>query len=441
MGVVDVIYWTFGRTPSMAYIVRMPKLGLEMKEGMLLEWHVNEGDDLTEEDVIAEIESEKTQAEVEAREGGVLRRIYLGEGESCEPGDPIGIVAGPDEDITELEVTVEGELEGQIETPEPSEPEETAAAEAEETESATGDVRASGQAVKASPPARKRAQELGVDLATIEGTGPGGAVTPEDVKQAAQGEAVEAKPEQETAEPTGLTLREDRPLSGTRRTIAERLSESYRNAVHVTEQRTVDAEALLSAADTADDTLDADISVTDVILVALSESLSEHPAFNALYDDDTHRLFEEHNVCIAVDTDQGLIAPVIRDIADTSLQTIANERHEVTDRVLEGEHTMDDLSGGTFTVTNLGPFGVEAFNPVINPPQVAILGINAIAKQTVPAADDTIEVRNRLPLNLSFDHRFVDGADAARFLDTLVEYLEEPELLVPDEVQSSREES
>lgn len=424
----------------MAYIVRMPKLGLEMKKGVLLEWHVNEGDDVNEGDVIAEVESEKTQAEVEAREAGVLRGIYLEEEEQCEPADPIGILAGPDEDISDLEETVEGELEGEIEPPEPSEPEETAP-DAGETGTAPTDVQATDQTVKASPPARKRAEELGVDLAIIEGTGPGGAVTPEDVEQAAQGEPVEGEPEQEPAGPVGLTLREERPLGGTRRTIAERLSESYRNAVQVTEQRTVDAEALLSATDIADNTLDADISVTDIILLALSESLAEHPAFNALYEDDTHRLYEEHNICVAVDTEQGLIAPVIRGIAEKSIETIATERHEVTDLVLEGEHTMDDLSGGTFTITNLGPFGVEAFNPVINPPQIAILGVNAITKQAVPADDGTVEVRNRLSLNLTFDHRFVDGADAARFLNTLVTYLEDPWSLLPDEVQSSREES
>ncbi|MFB6102368.1 MAG: dihydrolipoamide acetyltransferase family protein [Haloplanus sp.] len=423
----------------MAYIVRMPKLGLEMSQGTLLDWHVDEGDDVADGDVIATIESEKTQADVEAREAGVLRRRYLPEGETCEPGDPIGIVAEPEVDIADLEAAVEGEG-GEAASTEPG------AATNAEPEQATREATAKASeaggsgdgAVKASPPARKRAQELGVDLATVEGTGPGGAVTPDDVERAASGGAEgEREPEAPTAESgsgAGPTLREERSLSRTRRTIAERLGESYRNAVHVTERRTVDAEELVTAAEAADDALDADVAVTDVLLLALSETLDEHPTFNAHYEDDSHRLYEEHNVCVAVDTEQGLIAPVIRDVSAKSLGRVASERHEVTHRVLSDEHTMDDLTGGTFTVTNLGPFGVESFSPIINPPQVAILGINAIAKQAVPGADDAVEVRRQLPLNLSFDHRVVDGADAARFLGTLADHLEAPWALVPDEV-------
>ena len=413
----------------MAYIVRMPKLGLEMKEGILLEWHVSEGDAVDAGAVLAEIESEKTQAEVEAREAGVLRRVYLEEGQACEPGTPIGILAGADEDIAELETQVEDEHEGDIEPPEPRpEGEEPTTRETGQEEPAD-----SGRAVKASPPARKRAEELGVDLASVDGTGPDGVILPEDVERAGG-----AEPEAGGPEPSGLTLREERPLRGTRATIAERLTESYRNAVHVTERRTVDAEAIVSVADAAAETYDADVAVTDVILLALSRTLAAHPGFNAQFEDDVHRLYEEHNVCVAVDTDRGLIAPVIRNIDGKSIEELATERHRVTELVLEGEHTAADLSGGTFTITNLGPFGVESFSPIINPPQVAILGINAIAKQAVPASDDTIEVRRRLPLNLSFDHRVVDGADAARFLATLSDHLDEPWSLVPAELSTNR---
>jgi pyruvate/2-oxoglutarate dehydrogenase complex dihydrolipoamide acyltransferase (E2) component len=424
----------------MAYIVRMPKLGLEMETGTVLDWYVDEGSDVEEGDAIAEVESEKSTAEVEARETGVVRRFYVPEGETCEPGDPIGIVAGPDENISALEDTVSGERQGEIATPEPGESERAAEpAQAESAAAAGTEAEAgSGQPVRASPPARKRAEELGIDLATVDGTGPDGAITPDDVEQAAQ-EDTGAEAD-ETAGGVSPTLREERPLRGTRRSIADRLGESYRNAVHVTELRTVDAGELVAATSAVDESLDADVSVTDVLLLALSETLTEHPGFNAHFEDDAHRLYEEQNVCIAVDTDQGLMAPVLRDVGDKPIEQIATERHELTDLVVEGEHTMDDLSGGTFTVTNLGPFGVEAFNPIINPPQVAILGVNAIARQAVPA-DDTIEVRQRLPLNLTFDHRVVDGADAARFLRTLAGYLEDPWPLVPDDVQSTREES
>ncbi|MFP4626296.1 MAG: dihydrolipoamide acetyltransferase family protein [Natronomonas sp.] len=414
----------------MAYIVRMSKLGLEMEEGTLLEWYVDKGDAVEAGDVIAEIESEKTQAEVEAREDGVLRRIYLQEGETCEPGEPIGIVAEADADIADIEATVEDALAGEPSaTEEPTATEKSDAGEAVKTE--TGPPSAGDRTVKASPPARKRAEEEGIDLASIDGTGPDGAITPEDVERAAEGTSTD------TGEGVpGLTLREERPMTGTRGTIADRLAESYRNAVHVTVKRTVDAEELRLAAEAVDDASDEDVSVVDVLLVALSRTLTDHPAFNARYEDETHRLYEEHNVCIAVDTDQGLLAPVMRDVADMGVSSIAAERASVTELVLERDHTMDDLTGGTFTITNLGPFGVEAFDPIINPPQVAILGINAIVKEPVVSDDDTVGVRHRLPLNLTFDHRLVDGADAARFLHTLGTYLEDPWSLVPGDVST-----
>lgn len=420
----------------MGYIVRMSKLGLEMEEGTLLEWYVDEGDPVDAGEPIAEIESEKTQAEIEAREDGVLRRMYLDPGETREPGDPIGIVAEADADVTDLESTVEEELAGEAPIPDEPAPEEPAPEEElEEDEAIEADAGAEAAetgAIKASPPARKRAQELGVDLGSIEGTGPGDAITPDDVERAAESEpSVSAD---ESAGGADLTLREERPLTGTRGTIAERLAESYRSAVHVTVKRTFDAEELVSAAEAVDGMSDADVSIVDVLLAGVSETLADHPAFNARYETEMHRLFEEHNVCIAVDTDQGLLAPVLSDVADKDVPSIAADRADVTRLVLERDHTMDDLTGGTFTVTNLGPFGVEAFDPIINPPQVAILGVNAIDRQPVVIEDDTVAVRRQLPLNLTFDHRLVDGVDAARFLETLESHLEDPWSLVPDDV-------
>jgi pyruvate dehydrogenase E2 component (dihydrolipoamide acetyltransferase) len=356
----------------MAYIVRMPKLGLEMSTGTLLAWHVGEGEAVEAEDVIATVESERTRADVVARESGMLRRRDLAEGGTCGPGEPIGILADPEADVSDLEAAF-----------------------------GTGEPSASDGTVTDGGDGRSGTDEEGA---------------------------------------AGPTVREERPLRGTRRTIADRLGESYRNAVHVTERRTVDAEALVAVADAADATFDVDVAVTDVLLLALSEALAAHPAFNARYEDGIHRLYEERNVCVAVDTESGLLAPVIRDVGAKSVDEIATARREVTERVLADEQTMADLAGGTFTVTNLGPFGVESFDPIINPPQVAILGINAVARAAVPAPEGTgVTVRRRLPLNLSFDHRVVDGADAARFLATLADHCESPRELVGDEVRAAED--
>ncbi|WP_459887752.1 2-oxo acid dehydrogenase subunit E2 [Halostagnicola bangensis] len=211
---------------------------------------------------------------------------------------------------------------------------------------------------------------------------------------------------------------EERTLTGMRRTIANRLQESSQNAAHVTANREVDAEALSRAAVLASEESDANVSVIDVILRALSETLAEHPGFNATLEDGVHRLYETQNVGIAVDIDAGLVAPVLDNLESKSLEEIALERRELTEAVQSGDYSMSDLQGGTFTVTNLGVLGVDSFTPIINPPEVAILGVNRIRERARPG-DDGVEFRKRISFDLSFDHRVVDGADAARFLETL----------------------
>ncbi|NHN60082.1 MULTISPECIES: 2-oxo acid dehydrogenase subunit E2 [Halorussus] len=229
----------------------------------------------------------------------------------------------------------------------------------------------------------------------------------------------------------GRTVSEERSLSPMRRTIADRLQESYQNAVHVTASREIDAEALVAATEAADDRLDADVSLVDLVLCALSATLDEHPAFNATFEDETHRVYEEHNVGVAVDVEAGLVTPVLRDVGSTSLADLAAERRELTENVQAGEYSMSDLRGGTFTVTNLGVLGVDSFTPVINPPEVAILGVNRI-RERAERGEDGVEFRRQLNFDLSFDHRVVDGADAARFLDTLADEVTDAEQFVPD---------
>ena len=469
----------------MGYIVRMPKLGLEMEEGTVLDWHVAEGEEVEEGVVVAEIESEKSVGEVEAREDGVLRRIVLEEGATAPPGGAMGIVAGADEDISDLEAEAGA---GAAETTEPEAEPTAADAEAVEEAAASGTAAAtattaaptSPSEVKASPRAEERASELGVDLTRVEGTGPGGAITADDVEAAASEEAgtppseVKASPraEERAADlgvdltrvegtgpggaiteddveaaaaapaeaggPARRTVAESVEFGGMRRTIADRLSQSARNAVHVTEHRTVDAEALLEATDAAKEAMDTDVSMPDILLVAISATLAEHPEFNATYEDETHTIYEEHNLGLAVDIEAGLIAPVLADVGGKDLVEIADGRRRITERALSGEYTMDDLAGGTFTVTNLGVLGVEAFDPIINPPQVAILGVNAIDERA-ERTERGIEFRRKLPFSLSFDHRVVDGADAARFLGTLAEHAENPWPLLPREVRAAKE--
>jgi pyruvate/2-oxoglutarate dehydrogenase complex dihydrolipoamide acyltransferase (E2) component len=218
-------------------------------------------------------------------------------------------------------------------------------------------------------------------------------------------------------EPAERSVREERSLTPMRKTIAKRLQQSYQEAVHVTVSRDVPVGPLLAAADAADEP-----SVTDVLLCALSETLAAHPPFNATFEDGTHRIDEEHNIGVAVDIDDGLVTPVIGDVESKSLREIARRRQDLTSRVTDGEYTMSTFQGGTFTVSNLGTLGIDSFRPVINPPEVAILGIGRTTERAVPD-EDSVAFRTEMTLDLSFDHRVVDGADAARFLETLSENL------------------
>lgn len=227
--------------------------------------------------------------------------------------------------------------------------------------------------------------------------------------------------------PPSRTVVESVELNATRRTIAKRLGESYREAVHVTVSRSIDATGLLDAAGSlAKD----EGSIVDVFLLALSATLDEHPRFNATFEDETLTTYREHNIAIAVDTDAGLLAPVVADVGSLAVGELAARRRELTERVQAGEQTLADLRGGTITVTNLGPLGVDAFDPIINPPQVAIVGLNRIRDDAYRTDDGEVDLRPEVNVDLTFDHRVHDGADAARVLETLDGVLTTPTDLV-----------
>ena len=222
-------------------------------------------------------------------------------------------------------------------------------------------------------------------------------------------------------EPVARELKDETPLSPMRTTIADRLQESYRDAAHVTLTREASLPPLEPGlAQIASETTTP--SIIDVLLKSVSEALTAHPAFNATYDaaEKTHRTYHEHNVGIATDIDDGLVVPVLSDLRDDSIIDIHRQRTAVVGRVQRGSFTMSDFEHGTFTVSNLGPLGVDTFTPIINPPQVAILGVGRLrdvsAQQSMQDAPSS-----QIGLSLSFDHRVVDGADGARFLDTIVQ--------------------
>jgi pyruvate dehydrogenase E2 component (dihydrolipoamide acetyltransferase) len=427
----------------MSYIVRMPKLGMEMEAGVLLDWHVAAGDAVTEDEVIAEIESEKSRADVPAREDGVLDRTYLEPGDEVPPGTPMGIVATDGADVADLAAEATAELDGMLDRDAGSDTGAAAGTDDGTTADDADDPGATGTTdrsseTKVTPQGRKVAEELGIDPTTVEGTGFDGAVDADDVRRAAEtGGAAGGNDGTGDTDDVGRTVREERPFDGMRRTIAERLGRSAREAVHVTVHRDIDAEAAMAAVDAAQTEVDDETTLTDLLLVAVSRTLDEYPEFNATVEDETLRLYEEHNLSVAVDVEGGLVTPVLDAVDEQSLGEVVAARGELVGDVVAGDYDDDDLSGGTFTLSNLGPFGADSFTPVIDPPQVAILGIDQVRERAVPDPDgegDAVTVRRQLGLDLSFDHRAVDGADAARFLDTLATHLESPAALLPDGV-------
>jgi len=416
----------------MGYIVRLPGLGMQQDRATLVAWHVDLGEPVTAGELIAEIETEKTVIEIEAKENGVLRRRYAEVGDERTPNEPLGLVAKADSDISSLKPEIDDSVvDADTTSRSESGPDDSGVADADtETEKS--------ETWKISPRARRRAEELGINPTAVDASG--SAVSVEDIEATAEApdapSSGSAAGGEQEVRPT-RTLREKRPLSEMRRTIAERLGTSYREAVHVTVEQTVEAERLIAAADTAESALNADVDVMDVLLIALSATLAEHPEFNATLTDQSLSIHEEHNIGIAVNGDRGLVVPVLADVSAQSIEEIARRRRELTQLVREDEFTSSDLEGGTFTVSNLGPMGVESFDPIINPPQVAILAVNTFRQRPQPDGERGVQFTEVLPLGLSFDHRAVDGADAARFLETLAGHVEDPWPLLPDTVEHS----
>lgn len=441
----------------MVQAVRMPMMGNTMETGLLVEWRVDEGESVTEDQAIVEVESEKAATEIAADQDGTLARVDVTVGEEVPPGTVLGIVLGPHESLddappprshvdpegdgsdastttTAAGPTADDERSG---TAAKAEGERDVPAEREVTTTEDG-AATSDERQFVSPSTRRLARELGVRVTDLEGSGIGGRITESDVRRGAGvvesptgtpsssgggGASDVAGPAKRDAERLGVTVTAERPLSGIRKTIATRMAQSAREAPQVTLDREVDVDRALEAADELAAARDAPIGFVDVLVGASIRALEAHPEFNGWFESETHRLVDEQNVAIAIDTSSGLVTPVIRSAGERSLDGIAVERRRLTDAVIEGEHSMDDLQGGTFTISNLGMFDVDSFDPIINPPQVAILGVGRIRER---------DERQRCTLSLSFDHRVVDGADAARFLDTLTGGIEAPSLVVAE---------
>jgi pyruvate dehydrogenase E2 component (dihydrolipoamide acetyltransferase) len=425
----------------MATEVKLPRLGQGMESGTIVRWLKTEGDSVSKGEPLYELDTDKVTQEVEAESDGVLLKIVVPDGE-VDVGTTVGIIGAQDEDVSALLAGAQGgngdapaapapvaqeEAEGQSEEADDEAPSETVTERQQPTATvapaaARPAPRAAGEHVKASPLARRIARERGVDLAQIAGTGPEGRVIAEDVEKAALRPAAiadaAAPPEQEVVE-----------LTSTRKTIARRLAEAWQAPVF---QLTVTADAteLVATRERMVELLregETKPTVSDVLTRLVASALVRHRPVNAHFVEGRIVRFASANVGLAVAAPSGLVVPVIRDADRKSVQQIANGRADVVARAREGKLQLADLEGGTFTISNLGMYGIEQFVAVLNPPQVAILAVGSIDERPA-ASDGELVLAPTMTLTLTCDHRAIDGSEGAEFLATVKSFVESPAL-------------
>jgi pyruvate dehydrogenase E2 component (dihydrolipoamide acetyltransferase) len=396
----------------MANEIKLPRLGQGMEAGTITRWLKSEGDSVEKGEPLFEVDTDKVTQEVEADFGGVLLKIAVQSGEA-----PVGqTIAWIGEAGEEIKAPAAAPVAPK-ETPEPGSSETNQVREVRE---APADVSSNGGRVKASPLARRIAREKGIDLHALRGTGPEGRIIAEDVEKAQVAPTLAP-----AAVPTGEV--ESIPLTSIRKTIARRLTAAWQAPVF---QLTVSADMTRAnelVARSRELNPDVRVTVTDLLVKVSAQALMRHRNVNVQYTEDALLRFPSANVGIAVAAPQGLVVPVVHSAERLSLAEVAAARGDIVGRARDNKLTAPDLENGTFTISNLGMFGMEQFVAVLNPPQAAILAVGATIDTPV-ARDGDVVVRPMMTLTLTVDHRAVDGADGADFLRTLKQFIEDPAL-------------
>ncbi|MCZ6892168.1 MAG: dihydrolipoamide acetyltransferase family protein [Chloroflexi bacterium] len=408
----------------MAKELVMPQMGYDMQQGTVVRWIKKEGDQVVRGEPVAEIETDKAVVEMESIGGGVLRKIIAPEGTVAQVGEVIGIIAEPDEDISSLEA--KGPKPAATAPPPPKASPAPAKAPAAEQPPAP----ASAGEIKASPVAKRLAQELGVNLGQVTGTGPGGRIIREDVEAAAQSPGAQAAaPAPAAAAPAEAGRTE---LTRMRQAIARITSLSKQQIPHYYVGNEIDMTAAMEMRRQVNEKIGGDprVTVNDLIIKAVTIALSDFPALNASFKDDHLETHPYINIGIAIDLEQGLIVPSIANCEAKSLVEIARASTDLGKRAQEGRLHESEYSGGTFSISNLGTLDVDTFSAIILPPQSAVLAVGSVKKRPVVDDSDQIVVRQMMNTTLSADHRVSDGAEGARFLQELKRLLENPVSLV-----------
>ena len=440
----------------MAKVVVMPKLGLTMTEGTVSKWLKKIGDEVKEGEPLFDVETDKLTNTIEASASGILRHLFVEEGTTVPVLDKVAVIAAADEDIS-----------GLLGSAAPAAAPEAAPAAAPAAPAAPVEKKAGGRII-ASPAAKKLAKEKGIDLALVTGTGPNGRITEDDVKNykpAPAAPAVEEAPKQKAsplaaavAADLGIDLEKigakDRvlaedilrylestrekadeapkeelvPMNGMRKAIAKNMLNSHMTSPTVTANLSVDMSAMKAYREQLK-AKDIKVSYTDLLVKFVAKALTEYPLLNCSVEDNKIRYKHYVNMGVAVALDNGLVVPNVTDADKKSLTEISAEVKELAKLAREGGLPMEKLRGGTFTITNLGMYGVESFTPIINQPEVAILGVTTMEDRAVVRGGEIV-IRPMMTLSLTFDHRVVDGSVAAEFLQRVKTLLENPALML-----------
>jgi pyruvate dehydrogenase E2 component (dihydrolipoamide acetyltransferase) len=429
----------------MATKVLMEALSPTMTEGRVTKWLKHEGDPVKSGETLAEVETDKAVMELVSRGDGVLRKVITPEGTTVEVGSLVAVVAAPDEDISTLasgsatpKVAPPAQSTPRAEPKTGAPPRETGsrqmpvgsapvapAAPSRPAAPAPAAATATTERVKASPLARRMAQDRGVDLTVISGSGPGGRIIKRDLEGAAAARLAPAA----LRAPAGDEF-QDVPLTQIRKTIAKRLVQSLAPIPHFFLTTEIDMERAWDAREALNGLKSEQrISFNDIIVKVVALALTRHPECNAWWQEDHIRYFTPVHIGMAVAIDEGLITPVIRDAHAKSLREIATESRDLVERARARKLKPDEYTGSTFSVSNLGMFDIDQFTAVINPPEAGILAVGSIGQHAV-VQDGEVSVRRRLRVTMSCDHRVIDGAMGARFLQTVKQMLENPLAMV-----------
>jgi pyruvate dehydrogenase E2 component (dihydrolipoamide acetyltransferase) len=419
----------------MAVEFKLPSLGENIESGEVVAVLVAVGDTISVEQPVLELETDKATVEVPSDVDGVIEKIHVTTGEAVAVGQTVLTVDGSrdasqavERQEVPSEESAEADRQPEQEVLEPTEPvvqEEIAVADSQQS-----------KAVPASPSVRRFAREIGVQISQVAGSGPAGRITLEDVKSHSRGQRGIGPGSVSTVQLPDFSVFgeiESTPFNNVRRVTAHHLSEAWANVAHVTQHDRADVtdlEQLRKRYAEQVGAMGGKLTVTAIALKILAVALKQFPKFNGSIDIEKQEVVFKnyYNIGVAVDTEKGLLVPVIRNVDQKNIIQLAQELKELAEKTRNGKISPNELQGGTFTVTNLGGIGGTSFTPIVNFPEVAILGISrALLEPTY--IDGTLQPRQILPLSLSYDHRLIDGAEAARFLRWVAEAFEEPFLL------------